>query len=120
MSFSEMLNHRCNIYHIIKSIASPGYNLPSSVAYSYPDVPDQANVPCHFHVKNAGVIIQTEPSANYEAKIKLSLPACTDIRLNDKVIDCESGYEYTAEIPRKVRRHHVIVWLHRDSVQARL
>lgn len=121
MSFSEFLNHKCNIYHITKKSESPGYSLKPSATFSYSDTPDIENIQCHFGVKNGTVnIIQMEPQANYEAKIKLSLPPKTDIRLNDKVVDLDTGYEYTAEIPRDVHGHHIVVWLHRNGKQVAL
>ena len=48
-----------------------------------------------------------------DARLKLTLPIDTDIRVNDKVVDCESGYEYEAEVPRNIRDHHIVVWIHR-------
>ena len=46
-----------------------------------------------------------------DAKIKLTLPAGTDVRLNDKIIDCNTGFEYTAEQPRNIRGHHIFVYV---------
>jgi len=120
MSFDSMLDHKCDIYHVRKTDMSPGYGLPSSPVFSYPDTPDLAAIPCHFITKSGVTVIQTDPQAKYEAKIKLALPAGTDIRLNDQIVDCDSGYKYTAEIPRKIRRHHLTVLLHRSSQQEAL
>jgi len=103
-----------------KTDKSPGYNLPSSPSFSYPSEPDLTAVPCHFSTKSGVTIVQAEPQAKYEAQIKLVLPIGTDVRLNDKIVDCDTGYEYTAEIPRKVRDHHTSVLLHRSSQQEAL
>ena len=121
MSFGELLNHKCDIYHISRSDASPGYGLPASPVFAYPRAPDLSSVPCHFGVKSSTVtVVQLEPQANYEAKIKLVLPFGTDVRRNDKIVDLETGYEYTAEIPRFIRNHHIAVLLHRSGRQEAL
>lgn len=121
MSFDGFLDHKCDIYHMEKTDTSPGYDLPSSPSFSYPEQPDIVDIACHFGVKNGTVtIVQLEPQTNLEAKVKLALPAGTDVRLNDKIVDCGTGYEYTAEIPRSIRNHHTTVQLHRTGSQAAL
>ena len=116
MSFEAMLNHKCDIYHIKKSQSSPGYNLPGSPSFSYPDDPDIKDQPCHFCVKSGTrVIVQNEPQADYQAQIKLVLPIGTDIRLNDKIVDKTGGYEYTADIPVRVQNHHLFVMVRRRA-----
>ena len=118
MSFSGLLNHNCDIYHIVRTDTSPGYNLPSSPAFSYADEPDAAGVPCHFNVRGGNLTVtQNSPQASVSASIKLVLPIETDVRINDKIIDCDTGAEYTAEIPRKIRNHHQYVMLRRTSSQ---
>ena len=121
MAFDSLLDHSCDIYHMRKTDKSPGYNLPSSPTFSYESVPDLTGVPCHFGMSTGAggglTIIQTEPVPKLEAKIKLSLPLGTDIRLNDKVVDRDLGYAYTAEVPRKVRSHHLVVMLRRTGTQ---
>jgi len=113
-----MLNHHCDVYHLRKTDASPGYQLPSSPSFSYPDEPDISGVRCHFGVKNGTrSIVQLEPQAIYEARIKLAYPIGIDIRLNDKIVSLEDGYEYTADNPIKVRSHHMFVWLRRTKGQ---
>lgn len=121
MSFESMLKHKCDVYHLRKTTTSPGYGLPGQTVYSYPSTPDIVGQQCHFGVK-AGmqVIIQNEPQADYQAKIKLTLPLGADIRLNDKIVSLENGYDYTAEIPVKVRSNHQFVMLHRSSTQSPL
>jgi len=118
MSFDTMLNHKCDIYHMRRKDTSPGYGLPSSPTFSYEDTPDLSEITCHFGIKSETIaIVQKEPQTNYEAKIKLTLPIGTDIRLNDKVINTETGYEYTAGMSRNIRDHHIIVYLRRQSQQ---
>jgi hypothetical protein len=46
-----------------------------------------------------------------DAKIKLTLPIGADIRLNDKIVDCKTGLEYTAEQPVDVRGHHLFAYI---------
>jgi hypothetical protein len=118
MSFETMLNHKCDVYHIHRADASPGYNLPSSPSFSYPDDPDLVGLTCHFGVKSGTqVVVQHEPQANYEAKVKLTVPLGTDIRLNDKIVNTETGYEYTAEVPVRIRQHHMFVMIRRTDAQ---
>jgi len=121
MSFSKMLNHACGIYHLQQTDKSPGYALPTSPVFSYPEIPDLTGVPCHFHINNSTLtVMQGSPQARLTAKVKLSLPIGADVRINDKVIDCETGYEYTAGPPRTIRDHHVIVELYRTGAQESL
>lgn len=120
MAFDSLLDHTCDIYHMRKTDKSPGYGLPASPSFSYEAKPDLSGVSCHFCTKSGVTVIQVEPQAKYEAKIKLDLPFGTDVRLNDKIVDCNAGYEYTAEIPRNVRNHHIVVLLHRSDGQEAL
>lgn len=109
---SDFFNHTCDIYHIIEGERSPGYNLPASPSFSYPKEPDIPGQTCHFGVKSATVtVIQTAPANLMDAKIKLTLPIGTDVRLNDKIVDCTTGLEYTAEQPVNVRNHHLFVYI---------
>lgn len=113
-----MLNHRCDVYHIRRADTSPGYNLPSSPAFSYSDEADIADLRCHFSVNGGSRSIdQHEPHATYSASVKLVVPWGTDIRLNDKIVDRSTGYAYTAEIPIPIRSHHAFVMLHRTAGQ---
>jgi len=112
MSLEQLLNHSCDIYHAQEGAASPGYGLPSSPTFSYPKTPDIAGQSCHFGVKSASIAItQTTPANLMDAKIKLTLPARTDVRLNDRIVDCKTGLEYTAEQPVDVRGHHIFVYV---------
>ncbi len=121
MSLENLLNHTCDIYHIRENSSSPGYTLPHSPTFSYSDTPDISGQKCHFGVKSASVTItQTEPANLMDAKIKLTLPADTDVRLNDKITDCATGFEYTAEQPVNVREHHVFVYIKKTGGQKTL
>lgn len=118
---SDFFNHTCDIYHIIEGERSPGYNLPASPSFSYPNEPDIPGQTCHFGVKSATVtVIQTAPANLMDAKIKLTLPIGTDVRLNDKIVDCTTGLEYTAEQPVNVRDHHLFAYIKRKNGQEAL
>jgi len=114
----DFFDHKCNIFHLKKGQASPSYGLPSSNTFEYADTPDIKELECHFGVKSANVtIIQQKPQNNMDARIKLTLPIGTDIRLNDKIIDCDTHLEYTAEQPRNIRKHHKFVYIKRVERQ---
>lgn len=121
MSLESLLDHTCDIYHIIQGAGSPGYGLPASPVFEYPEEPDAAAVSCHFGVRSQSVsITQTAPVNVMEARIKLTLPIGTDIRRQDKIVDCDSGLEYTAEQPRNVRNHHMYVYIKMKDGQGAL
>lgn len=121
MAFEDFFNHTCDIYHIKKEGKSPGYGLASSPSFEYPVEPDIKKQKCHFGVKSASVTItQTAPVNLMDSKIKLTLPIGTDIRLNDKVVNCDTKLEYTAEHPVNIRNHHLIVVLKRKDGQKAL
>ena len=120
MGFESLLNHTCDIYHIIKDSTSPGYGLADSPAFSYADKPDITGQHCHFALRNAHRFVQHEPYAALEGRVKLNLPWGTDVRLNDKIIHLETGEEYIAEAPVPIRKHHIIVMLRRTKEQGRL
>jgi len=119
MGLYELLDHKCDIYHIVEGEDSPGFSLPSSPTFKYPDEPDHVDVTCHFGVRsNDNVqIVQNEPQNTMQAKIKLTLPLYADIRLNDKIVDKSNGMEYTAEVPRTIRDHHKFVHIMRRTEQ---
>lgn len=118
MSLEALLNHTCDIYHVKKEDKSPGYRLPASPSFSYPQKPDIEGQTCHFGVKSNNITITQKAPANLmDAKIKLTLPIGTDVRLNDKIIDCATGLAYTAEQPVNVRDHHLFVYIKREEAQ---
>ena len=113
MSLEKLLNHFCDIYHIQKEQVSPGFGFASSPSFYYAEQPDIRRQSCHFGIDQNSTVVQTAPANQIEAKIKLTLPVGTDIRINDKIIDCETGAEYTAEQPINVRNHHIFVFIHK-------
>ncbi len=117
MAWEDMLNHKCDIYHADKSDSDLGYGVTDTEHFSYPEDPDIEDVDCHFHIKTGSyVITQNEPINNYDARVKLSLPFGTDIRINDKVVSKETGFIYIAELPRVIRNdHHIIVYINRQD-----
>lgn len=118
MAIEDFFDHRADIYHITHEQRGPGFGLPATAVFSYPKTPDLEEQPCHFGVKSrTWNVVQAEPQANLEARIKVTFPAGTDVRLNDKIIDCDSGLQYTAEQPQNIRNHHTIVWCKRTEVQ---
>ena len=117
MAISDFFDHKCTIFHLMKSQTDRGYGIVDSNIYKYPEKPNgrDIDIPCHFHVKTGlDSIVQTDPLNLYHARVKISLPVSTDIRLNDKIIS-EDGYEYIAELPRKIRNHHIIVYANRQT-----
>lgn len=116
MSFEKLLNHTCDIYHIIKAETSMGYGLPVSIAFNYPEIPDMISVPCHFGNARGNItIVQAEPYKEVSEQLKLSLSINTDVRLNDKIIDLNTGVSYIAEIPINIRNHHISVKIRREQ-----
>jgi len=55
-----------------------------------------------------------------DSRIKLTLPIGTDVRLNDKIVDCGTGLEYTAENPINVRDHHLFVYIKKIGTERHL
>lgn len=121
MSLEDFFDHKCDIYHIQEGQASPGYGLAASPSFSYPTEPDIKERDCHFGVRSQSVTVtQTAPANLMDAKIKLTLPAGTDVRLNDKIVNCTTGFEYTAELPLNIRGHHIFVYIKRTGGQKAL
>ncbi|MCD8206692.1 MAG: YqbH/XkdH family protein [Bacteroidales bacterium] len=121
MSLEALLDHHCDIYHIRMEQVTPGYGLPESPIFHYADEPDEAGVTCHFGVKSASMSVNQDAPANmFDERTKLTLPLGTDIRINDKIIDCDTGLVYTAEHPVNIRQHHLFVYIHRIERQREL
>lgn len=112
MSLEKLLDHYCDIYHIKEEQRSVGFGLPNSPCFYYDEEPDISKQSCHFGVHSQNIsVTQTAPVNIMEAKIKLTLPIGTDVRINDKIVDCMTGLEYTAEQPINVRNHHIFVYI---------
>lgn len=114
MAIENLFDHKCDIYHLTELPRSLGYGIEDS-DYVYPDMPDAENVSCHFNVNPSGNLEQTESANEYIYTGKLQLPAGTDIRINDKIVDRGNGLVYTAEIPKNIRNHHMVVTIQRKG-----
>ena len=121
MSIEAFFDHKCDIYHLLKEEKSPGYNLPSAPApATYPKEADESGVECHFTIRvgNNTSTVQNEPQNDYSVRTKLNLPVGTDIRINDKVVEHDTGLSYTvATPPRNIRGHHIICYVERTQEQ---
>lgn len=117
MAWENFLNHTCDIYHIRKVSQDLGYGLTNEDDFFYPDEPDIAGVNCHFHIRTGHYqVSQGLPVNDYSARIKLSLPAGTDVRVNDRIVSGQTGFSYKLELPRAVHNnHHIIVYAHREG-----
>lgn len=114
--FDDFMNHTCNIYHLADGKVKVGYGIEAADVKAAEPEPSEKAIPCHFHIRaNNGVQLrQSEPYSSAEGDLKLSLPAGTDIRINDTVEDCRDGLKYRAGVPREVHGgHHIIVTLSR-------
>ena len=60
-------------------------------------------------------LTQTESANEFIYSGKLQLPAGTDVRVNDKVVDKNTGLAYTAEMPHNIRDHHIMVNIQRKG-----
>lgn len=121
MSIENLLDHKCDIYHLRKTESSPGYGLPSSPSFDYPDKPDEKQIICHFGIESLEADVeQKQPQNVLNEKIKLTLPIGTNVLINDKIVDCNSGFEYTAQRPRNIRGHHIFVYIKRIKEQEAL
>ena len=110
----DFFDHKCNIFHIVGEEATPGYGLPPSPSFHYKPEPDISELECHFGVRTSSLMtVQGAPQNDLEARIKLTLPVGTDVRINDKIVDCDTLHEYTAEQPRNIRNHHIFVYIKR-------
>ncbi|GJN64891.1 DUF3599 family protein [Faecalibacterium gallinarum] len=115
MAIEDLFNHRCSIYHLREETTSPGWGLPGQTEYSYPDTPDLSGVPCHFNVGASTELAQESPFTTYLYTGKLNLPAGTDVRINDKIVNEASGLDFTAQEPQDIRGHHVTVTIQRKG-----
>lgn len=104
MAFEDLLDHRCDIYHMVKGEKDMGFAIKQT-GFSYPKVPDVEDVACHFNVNANAELTQTESANEFIYSGKLQLPADTDVRVNDKVVDKNTGLAYTAEMPHNIRDH---------------
>lgn len=115
LAIEDLFDHRCSIYHLQTTTTDPGFGLPGQTTHSYPDTPDLENVPCHFNVGASAQMVQQEPMNTYLYTGKLQLPAGTDVRANDKIVNEENGLDFTAQVPQNIRGHHMTVTIQRKG-----
>ncbi|MCY8354612.1 YqbH/XkdH family protein [Bacillus haynesii] len=110
MSYSRLLTHRCDVYHLKEEQpAESRYGVPvqdGQPEFSYSDEPDILDQACYFTEKNQSVV-QQEPNTLIVHSFLVHFPASADIRLNDKVI--WEGTSYKLQKPRKIKNHHIEV-----------
>ena len=88
MAIENFFDHTCNIFHLRSEGKSPGFGLPAAPEFKYDADPDLAGVACHFHVKGFSPSFKEQsPHTDMDGSEKLSLPAGTDVRINDKIVD---------------------------------
>lgn len=115
MAFEDLLEQKCNIYHLGKIVTDMGYGITKE-DYGYPDTPDLENIPCHLNVEASANLEQTEVENEYIYTGKPQLPVGTDVRINDRIIDVSTGLEYYAQVPRNIRNHHIVVMVQRKGL----
>ncbi len=115
MAIEELFDHTCDIYHVETKTRNLGFGITGDEDFVYPQNPSEASVICHFNVSAEGTLTQTESGNVFLYTGKLNLPIGTDIRVNDKIVDLSNGLVYTAEIPKNIRDHHMIVKIHRKG-----
>lgn len=116
MSYQQMLIHRCDIYHeTAQSPLAGRFGIPADKlqpVFSYPDTPDEENVPCYFTEKTQQ-LIQEEPDQTVYHSFLVHFPRSSDIRMNDKIIWQHNSY--ILKLPKKIRHHHWEVIAVRDE-----
>ena len=123
MSYSDFLDHTCDIYHMAQGQNKPlGFGLIGEPSFDYPNNPDILNVACHFNSPSPSMN-QNDPKNDLLIRTKLNLPLDTDLRLLDKVIWKEEGLEYTVISPKRsvisqaTGEGHDYVYVERKGVQ---
>jgi len=121
MAIENLWDHKCDIYHLAKATGvGIGFGVTTN-SFSYPDTPDEADVPCHFKINPSASLTQTESVNEYIENGKVNLPAGTDVRVNDKIVWKENGLIYFAEIPKSIinmrtkEEHHIAVTIQRKG-----
>lgn len=114
MAIEDLFDHKCDIYHMVGASKDLGYGIDET-KFSYPGTPDIEDLECHFNVSPDGTLTQTESANEYIHEGKLQLPAGTDIRVNDKIVDKGNGLIYTAQVPKNIRDHHMTVTIQRKG-----
>ncbi|MBY8913808.1 YqbH/XkdH family protein [Bacillus sp. YC2] len=107
MSYERLLTDRCDIYHETASVPESGrFGIPAhklQPVFTYPDTPDEQDVPCCFTEKQQQ-LIQLEPDHKVYQRFLVHFPITAVLRVNDKII--WENHVYILEVPKKVRNHH--------------
>ncbi|MGE8207677.1 DUF3599 family protein [Heyndrickxia sp. NPDC080065] len=111
MSYSNLLTHRCDIYHLKKKNSYDGgsFGIPTNdlqEEYYYEDQADLTDASCYFSEKNQS-IFQGEPENSVIQSFLVHFLSSIDVRTNDKVI--WNGVEFKLQIPKKIKNHHIEV-----------
>lgn len=116
MSYKQMLIHRCDIYHEAAQAPSAyRFGIPADrlqPVISYPDTPDEQDVPCYFTEKTQQ-LIQEKPDQTVYHSFLVHFPLSADIRVNDKII--WENHKYILKLPKRIRHHHWEVVAVRDE-----
>ena len=67
MAFEDLLDHRCDIYHMVKGEKDMGFAIKQT-GFSYPKVPDVEDVACHFNVNANAEDLGAEAIRKIEVK----------------------------------------------------
>jgi hypothetical protein len=118
--FDDFLDHTCNISHTEQTTTEGGYGIKARIHSRLADgsTPELVGIPCHFHSKTGNTVrvVQNEPFSSTDGEMKMSLPAGTDVRVNDIIEDCRNGLKYRAGVPSTVHGgHHIIVHLYAEG-----
>ncbi|WP_203363081.1 DUF3599 family protein [Bacillus sp. REN10] len=109
MSYRSLLTHECDIYHLVRAESEGAWGIPGEdleEEFSYSNVPDLSAVPCYFTEKNQ-TVVQGEPDPKVIQSFLIHFLPTVDVRLNDKVI--WNGIQFTLQIPKKIKNHHIEV-----------
>ncbi|WP_206458701.1 DUF3599 family protein [Anaerovorax sp. IOR16] len=121
MGIEHFFRHTCNIFPAKSTPYSPNYGLPTGDVVSYDKTPTVEDCPCFFgSINTSPKIVLSEPINIYDGYDEVSLPANTQIKKGDKVVDLRFNLEYTAGFPEDIRGKYVSVPLHRKASQERL
>lgn len=111
MSFTDLLDDKCDIYHLKTKTELGSFGMPGKETKYYSTAPDQVNIPCHFNKSDLINMRQEEPQNNYPFERKLNLPINTNVKSMDKIVNKMDGIKYYTGIPDNIRNHHISVSL---------
>lgn len=117
MSYEDLLEHECDIFHLQSESVDSGFGIPSEDRQSrffYGDSPDVTEQSCYFTEKTQ-TITQGEPNREIHQTFLVHFPIEADIQLNDKVV--WEGITLKAQKPRNIKDHHIeVTMIRRDSL----